>query len=50
MKIGDRVERIEERETTGAAVVEIDGEDIEIVYDEGGVGWWPRSALRVVER
>lgn len=43
--IGDRVNRIEDREVTGATVIAIDGEHIEIEYDEGGTGWWPPEAL-----
>lgn len=43
--IGDRVNRIEDREVTGATVISIDGESIEIEYDEGGSGWWPAETL-----
>jgi len=49
MKIGDRVERIETRETTGARIVEIDGDAARLAYDEGGGGWWPLGALRPVD-
>lgn len=43
--IGDRVNRVEDRDEVGATVVEIDGESVLIAYDEGGEGWWPASAL-----
>jgi len=49
MNIGDRVERIERRDTTGARIVEIDGASARLAYDEGGEGWWPLDALRSVE-
>jgi hypothetical protein len=49
MKIADRVSRDEDRETTGATVLDVQGEGEEamalIDYDEGGQGWWPVSAL-----
>jgi len=45
MKIGDRVDRIETRDMTGATVVAVDGENVKIAYDEGGEGWWPRNTL-----
>lgn len=45
MQIGDRVNRIEDRETVGATIVEIEGESVKIEYDEGGAGWWPITAL-----
>lgn len=49
-QVGDRVERIEDREVTAATVISIQtvGEDIvlELQYDEGGTGWWPVSAVR----
>lgn len=52
--IGDRVHRIENREVTGAIIgaiildiVREDGENfILLLYDEGGTGWWPESAIR----
>ena len=43
--VGDRVKRVEDRETTGATVLETDGENVLIAYDDGGTGWWLRSAL-----
>jgi hypothetical protein len=47
--IGQRVDRIEDREVTGATVISIQGEGdaviVEIEYDEGGTGWWPASTL-----
>lgn len=45
MKPGDRVNRIDGREIVGATVIEIDGENALIEYDEGGQGWWPLDAL-----
>ena len=47
--IGERVNRLENREVTGATVIAIeespDGTIYKIEYDEGGTGWWPESAL-----
>ena len=43
--VGDRVNRVEDRETTGATVLETDGENVLITYDDGGTGWWPVSSL-----
>lgn len=45
MNIGDRVNRIEDQKITGATVLELDGENVRIAYDEGGEGWWPLDAL-----
>tara|TARA_Y100000052_G_scaffold27547_1_gene36135 strand:+ start:175 stop:342 length:168 start_codon:yes stop_codon:yes gene_type:complete len=49
-EIGDRVLRIEMRETCGATVVEVrsdeDGNHYRISYDEGGEGYWPENALQ----
>lgn len=45
MNIGDKVNRIENRQQVGATVIEIDGEYALIEYDEGGSGWWPIQAL-----
>jgi hypothetical protein len=47
--IGDRVNRKETRETVGASVIGIDGDNYELAYDEGGTGWWPAEALESVE-
>lgn len=47
--IGQRVDRIEDREITKATVISIDGEKVEISYDEGGTGWWPQSYLKPCE-
>ena len=53
LKIGDLVDRIEDRDVTAATVIQIierdDGNMIEISYEEGGSGWWPESALRPIE-
>ena len=48
MTIGDRVERIEDREVVGATVLEVDGENVLLDYDEGGEGWWPVDCVRLV--
>lgn len=48
-QIGDKVERIEDRDITTAVVVDVDVSSDEtmylIHYDEGGEGWWPESSL-----
>ena len=49
-KVGDRVDRIENREVTAATILSIQqvGDDtiLEIQYDEGGSGWWPATAVK----
>lgn len=49
MQSGDRVDRLEEREVTGATVLEVvetgDGPIARLAYDEGGEGWWPLDCL-----
>jgi len=51
-KVGDRVDRVEDREITGATVLTVQevGNQIsyEIQYDEGGSGWWPESCLKAL--
>lgn len=49
MQAGDRVRRIEDREVTDATVIEVDGENVHIAYDEGGDGWWPIECLEPIE-
>jgi hypothetical protein len=54
MKVGDRVNRIEDREVTGGTVLEVvplgdDEISIHISYDEGGDGWWPIHCLELIE-
>ncbi len=48
--VGDRVDRIEDRPTTGATIIAIqeNGQETtyELEYDEGGSGWWPESAIK----
>lgn len=48
-KVGDTVHRNENRADTAALVLEVledtDGFMYHIVYDEGGDGWWPETAL-----
>ena len=48
MKVGDKVDRIENAEITGATVLETDGENVLIEYDEGGQGWWPETSLTLI--
>jgi hypothetical protein len=47
--IGQRVNRIEDRPEVGAVVLAVqdgmDGQVLELAYDEGGTGWWPASAV-----
>jgi hypothetical protein len=52
-QVGDRVDRIEDREITGATVISIQRIDdnnisVELQYDEGGSGWWPVSAIKPI--
>jgi len=47
-QIGQRVNRIENRETTEATVIEVIEESVHIEYDEGGDGWWPFDTLSVI--
>jgi hypothetical protein len=54
IKIGQRVKRKENREITGAVIINFyinnEGETIvEIKYDEGGSGWWPIDCLELEE-
>jgi hypothetical protein len=50
--IGDRVDRIEDREITGATIISIQEMSDEIIfeiqYDEGGSGWWPISCIKPI--
>lgn len=48
MQVGDRVNRIENREIVGATVLAIEGENVLIAYDEGGEGWWPITTLELI--
>jgi hypothetical protein len=47
--IGQRVKRIEDRPQVAAVVIAVedglDGQLLELAYDEGGSGWWPASAV-----
>lgn len=50
-KIGERVNRIEDREITGATIIAIYESNIfvtqyQLEYDEGGSGWWPETAIK----
>ena len=56
IQIGSRVNRTENREVTGATVLEIEpsndpffGRLVKIAYDEGGEGWWPESSLSLIQ-
>lgn len=50
-QVGDRVDRIEDREETGATIISIQeiGESIcvELQYDESdSTGWWPVECIK----
>ena len=49
-QIGDRVDRIEDREVTGATIINIVETNgsivVELQYDEGGTGWWPVDCIK----
>jgi hypothetical protein len=50
-QVGDRVDRIEDREVTGATVISVvemgDGTNsVELDYDEGPSGWWPENCIK----
>jgi hypothetical protein len=53
-EVGQKVDRIEDRDITGATILSIQQHDagfdefatVELLYDEGGTGWWPTSALK----
>lgn len=52
-KVGDRVNRIEDREIRGATIIELCNMDSEfpsalIAYDEGGEGYWPLDCLELI--
>lgn len=51
-KVGDRVNRIEDREVTGATVLAVqesdNGDVYELQYDEGGSGWWPENCIQLL--
>jgi hypothetical protein len=46
---GDNVKRLEDRPQVGAVVLAVedgmDGQVLELSYDEGGTGWWPADAV-----
>jgi hypothetical protein len=46
--VGDRVNRIEDREITGATVLEVDRDVALIAYDEGGEGYWSFDSLEKI--
>jgi len=53
--VGDRVDRIEDREVTAATIISVqESQDenletlVELQYDEGGSGWWPISAIKTL--
>ena len=47
--IGQKVKRMEDRPRVAAVVIAVedglDGQLVELAYDEGGTGWWPASAV-----
>ena len=45
MNVGDKVNRIENREQVSSTIIEINGDQALISYDEGGSGWWPITSL-----
>ena len=49
-EIGQRVDRIEDREITGATIISIqetgDITCVELQYDEGSTGWWPVNCIK----
>lgn len=51
-QVGDRVDRIEDREVTGATIVSIqevgDSVCVELQYDEdpSKTGWWPVNCIK----
>ena len=49
MVVGDRVNRLEDRDVTGATVLAVEGSNVEIAYDEGGTGWWPVDCLQPLD-
>lgn len=47
MKSGDRVDRRQAQQPTGAVVLLVQGMNVLLQYDEGGQGWWPSDAVTV---
>ena len=43
--LSQQVYRIEPPTNGGGTVIAIEGDKIEIAYDEGGTGWWPAECL-----
>lgn len=52
--IGQRVNRIEDRDPVGAVIIAIQDNGatplLELAYDEGGTGWWPADCVEPAER
>jgi hypothetical protein len=50
---GQKVKRLENRPQVGAVVLAVedgmDGQVLELSYEEGGSGWWPASAVEADE-
>lgn len=51
--IGQRVNRLEQRVSVGATVINIfdqpdETQSLELAYDEGGSGWWPATCVEPV--
>jgi hypothetical protein len=51
-KIGDQVQRIENRSETIATVLSVaegmDGQILELQYIEGGTGFWPADSVKPI--
>jgi hypothetical protein len=50
--IGQRVNRIEDRDSVGAVITALEGnpdgtQSLELAYDEGGTGWWPADCVEL---
>ena len=46
---GQKVRRLEDRNQVGAVILAVkdgvDGQMLELSYEEGGTGWWPADAV-----
>ena len=49
MKPNDRVHRIQDQQPTEATVLQVQHDSALIAYDEGGEGWWPVTALTIID-
>lgn len=50
MNIGDKVNRIEDRDVVEAEVMELSevGDIARLSYKEGGEGWWPVECIELI--